>query len=145
MLLNATLAALVSAISLVSQLKEQRLERSRRHYSTRRRDVALPCIDFLQSERPAFLGAVELLVTTESAGAKFRRPVRRNLRRFLLSDAWRGLVFPRGSSSLLRRRKIIPRELATHRAAAMDHSLHRIGSMFAAIANEPPPRLAVGI
>ena len=80
MLINAALAALVCSIAGVPQHKEQRLERSRRHYFTRRRDVALPRVDFLQPERPPFVGAVELSFAAEQAGAKFHRPLRSYLR-----------------------------------------------------------------
>ena len=54
------LAALVSAIAGVPQLKEQRLEGSRRHYFTRRRNVTFPRLNLLQPQGPAGAGAMEL-------------------------------------------------------------------------------------
>ena len=94
-------------------------------------------------EGPAGVGSVELSLAAEPAGAKFHRPVRRDLRRhFVISSSARRPICSRPSCSALAAAKLFHARSAGHAAHSLDRSLHRLRRVPAAIANAASARLA---
>ena len=122
--------------------KKQRLERSLRSDSSRRRHAAFPRADFLHAEGCALLGLVQPGLAAEPARAKFHRTVRRDHRRLFLPDARRRFLFARGRSARFRRREIISCSTAGDAAPRLDRALHRLGRVPPPIADPASPRLA---
>src|SRR5436853_6723187 len=121
------------------------MERSLRPHFALRRDVGLSRAHFLQSKGPALMGAVELSLATESAGAKLHRSLRRHYRQRLLFHNWRSLVFAGCGPAWIWRGKIISRQSARHHASSLYRSVHHIGCVLVAIANASFPRLESGL
>ena len=81
------------------------------------------------------MGAVELPLAAESAGAEFHRAVRRDLCQRFLFPHRRRLLFARGHSAGIRRGEIAQHSFADHTADSVDCFVHRVRCVPVAIAN----------